>query len=113
MTNFSYFIVQHQIWRFIIINLQKYFLPEDEKSYLLLDLSISIKFCMVMSREFANVDVYGILLFPVIYPYFKLVSVVGAVIPCVWEAVSSGWCEVVQGVGSDYIVVWGQHRVCQ
>ena len=50
-------------------------------------------------------------------PYFKtinqLVSVAGAVIPCVWEAVSSGWCEVVQGVGSDYIVVWGQHRVCQ
>ena len=43
----------------------------------------------------------------------KLVSVAGAVIPCVWEAVSSGWCEVVQGVGSDYIVVWGQHRVCQ
>ena len=64
MTNFPYFIVHHQIWKFIIINLQKYFLTENEKSYLLLDLSInsiSIKFCMVMSRELVNVDVYGIL----------------------------------------------------
>ena len=63
MTNFSYFIVHPQIWKFIIINLQKHFLSEDEKSYLLLDLSISIKFCMEMPIELVNVDVYGILCF--------------------------------------------------
>ena len=63
MTNFSYFIVHHQIWKFIIINLQKHFLSEDEKSYLLLDLSISIKFCMEMPSKLVKVDVYGILCF--------------------------------------------------
>ena len=69
----------------------------------------------VLGQDFANffiVDIY-ISIYSGIGPYKKLVSVAGAVIPCVWEAVSSGWCEVVQGVGSDYIVVWGQHRVCQ
>ena len=39
----------------------------------------------------------------------ELVSVAGTVIPCVWEAVSSGWSEVVSGVGLDFNEVWEPH----